>query len=353
MPNQPLLDARVKTAFIVWGPPSHGPRSRVLARELGIPDLHFIHADSRRGTISALRRYPAQALETWRVLKRAQPQVIFVQSPPSFAVLTVWAFARRFGAQYVVDAHSAAFQHWFWMRPRWLWRLLARDAALTMVTNEHFEKMIRDAGGDALVVHDIPTTFEWNAAYPLGSTFNLAVVNTYAPDEPLSEILRAAESVPEIHFHITGKCKNAPREIMAQLPPNVQLTDFLPDATYYGLLARADAVMCLSTRDHTMQRGACEALSLGKPIITSDWALLREYFHQGTVHVKNNAADIQRGVLEMRAHHAQYRNEISRMQDAQQNEWQTKRQELRARLQAAPAEKNPPSRIETAQGAEL
>ena len=32
-----------------------------------------------------------------------------------------------------------------------------------------------------------------------------------------------------------------------------------------------DGILALTTHDHTMQRGACEAVSLGVPIITSDW----------------------------------------------------------------------------------
>ena len=54
--------------------------------------------------------------------------------------------------------------------------------------------------------------------------------------------------------------------------------------------------MCLTTHDHTMQRGAYEAMVLEKPLITSDWNVLRETFYRGTIHVDNTAEEIAKAV---------------------------------------------------------
>jgi hypothetical protein len=91
--------------------------------------------------------------------------------------------------------------------------------------------------------------------------------------------------------------------------------------------------MCLTTRDDTMQRGACEALSMGRPIITSNWPLLTDYFHRGTVHVAATAADIRAGVLRMRQDHARLEQEIRLLQEEQQKMWEDARTQL-ARLLA-------------------
>jgi glycosyltransferase involved in cell wall biosynthesis len=80
----------------------------------------------------------------------------------------------------------------------------------------------------------------------------------------------------------------------------VKFTGFLPDEEYLGLLRGVQAIMVLTTNNHTMQRGACEAVSLGKPIITSDWPVLRSYFNKGTIHVDNSYHGIKEGILEMR-----------------------------------------------------
>jgi hypothetical protein len=89
-----------------------------------------------------------------------------------------------------------------------------------------------------------------------------------------------------------------------------------------------------------MQRGACEALSLGKPIITSDWPLLQTYFHKGTVHVANTSQGIREGVIKMREEYRRYQTEIKSLQLIQQHEWEAKVKMLKALIERSLASKN-------------
>jgi glycosyltransferase involved in cell wall biosynthesis len=316
--------------FLVWGTPDQGPRSRALARELGIP-VHFIRASLPRGAVSALVRYPLQALSTLRLFARERPRVIFVQNPPPLAALCAWLYGRLRGASYVIDAHSAAFSPRALVSgPGWLKKLLARGAEFTIVTNEHWQERVRAWGGRAIILRDIPTTFPGGADYPLDGGFNIAFINTFSEDEPLETFLQAAAGLPGVTFHVTGKVRAKDAALVAGAPPNVRFTGFLPDETYYALLRSVNVVMCLTTRDHTMQRGACEALSLGKPIVTSDWSLLRQYFHKGTVHVDNSVAGIRQGVMEMQAQHHAYQTGIIALRSDQDSEWRQNVQPLHA-----------------------
>ncbi|MDX1521187.1 MAG: glycosyltransferase, partial [Anaerolineae bacterium] len=129
---------------------------------------------------------------------------------------------------------------------------------------------------------------------------------------------------PGVHFYITGKLKPGNADIVSQAPANAHFTDFLSNDDYYRLLNTANAVMCLTTRNHTMQRGACEALSLGKPIITSDWPLLRAYFNKGTMHVDNSAEGIRQGIIDLLDNIEAYEHGIKDLQVDQQKEWQKK-----------------------------
>jgi glycosyltransferase involved in cell wall biosynthesis len=226
--------------------------------------------------------------------------------------------------RFVVDAHSAAFQLSYWTRPRWLHGFLLRQAITTIVTNEYFQRLIKRGGGSAFVLRDIPTTFPTRDRFPLHEAFNVVVVNTFSDDEPLQEILEAAVELNDVQFHVTGKKTRASQELLAQAPSNVRFTDFLPDESYYGLLSSSQAVMCLTKRNHTMQRGACEALWLGKPIITSDWPLLQAYFQKGAVHVPNTAVGIREGVRELKQCLCRYQEEIRELQAAHRREWQRK-----------------------------
>lgn len=319
----PFANLRDRSLFLVWGPPSHG-RSRILAAKLGIDELHFIHSVTRRGLLVAPLKYSYQTLGTMVLLFRKRPSIVFVQSPPSFAVLFVYFYCALTNSRFVVDAHSDAFTSAYWARPRWLHRYLSCKALTTIVTNEHFQQIINDWGGNAFVLRDIPTTFQAEGSFPLNGVFNVVVVNTFAGDEPLEAILDAAAGVNWAQFYVTGRKDRAPERIPTRPPDNVHFTDFLPNDDYYTLLSSSQAVLCLTTRDNTMQRGACEALSMGKPIITSDWPLLQDYFHKGTVHVDNTPAGIRQGVVEMQAHYERYQMEIKELQIDQQQEWLVK-----------------------------
>ena len=324
-----------RSLFLVWGPPSHGPRSQVFARELGIRELHFIDVTARRGVWVAPFKYPLMAACTLALLFRRRPKLVFVQSPPGFAVLTVAIYCALTGSKYVVDAHSAALQLPFWTRPAWLWGGLARKAVVTVVTNEHFAEMLAGWKAPSLVLHDIPTAFPEGEPYPMNGDFNVTVVNTFSFDEPLEQVLQAARGMQGVKFHITGKVSRGNPELLRAAPDNVKFTDFLSTEQYYSLMRTGDAVMCLTTRDHTMQRGACEALSMGKPIITSNWRLLQDYFNKGTVHVDNTSAGIRQGVHEMKERYDDYLSGIRELQVSQQAEWQNKIGELVAMIRAA------------------
>jgi glycosyltransferase involved in cell wall biosynthesis len=306
--------------FLVWGPPGHGPRSRAFARELGI-EIRFVCSTRRRGLLTAPYKYGYQTAKTLLLLSRRRPRVVFVQSPPSLAAIVVWLYCSLARARFVVDAHSGAMQLAYWTRPRWLYRQLARRALATIVTNEHFARTLREWGGCALVVQDIPTRFPTQTTYPVEGVFNLLVVNSFAPDEPLDEVITAAKGLEDVVLYVTGDVRRGSRRLRSNVPGNVRFTDYLADDSYYALMAASQAVMCLTTRDHTMQRGACEALSMGKPIITSKWPLLESYFRRGTVHVDNTAAGIRDGVREMVKHHSRYRVEIEMLQMEQRDEW--------------------------------
>jgi glycosyltransferase involved in cell wall biosynthesis len=308
--------------FLVWGPPSHGPRSRVLAKKLGI-DAIFIEGARRRGLVAAPMKYPLQTVKTLRLLATRKPQIAFVQSPPSFAPLVLALFGRVTSTRFIVDGHSDAFQAFYWTRPRWLFRWIYRSAMVTIVTNEAMAADLESFGATTLILRDVPTEFPGTGStYDVPDGFNIAVVSTYASDEPLAEVLDAARTSPHVTFHVTGKLKNAPQELVTDAASNIVFTDYLPDEQYYDLLRSCDAVMCLTTRDNTMQRGACEALSLARPVITSDWPLLRTYFREGAIFVQPSSESISHGVETAAASKDVLTAQMVEMKKHQAKDWQ-------------------------------
>lgn len=335
VPSSPPAAAtppRLEALFLVWGPRAYGQRSRAFARALGI-DVHHVVSTSRRGPWVAPAKYLVQALMTGTLLGRRRPRVVLVQSPPTVAVLCARLYGMATGARYVVDAHSDAFTSRLWTRPAWLRRWLTRGALATVVTGEHAAAAIRRDGGRAVVVANIPTTHEVPDALPaLGPGFHVVVVSSFAPDEPLEAIADAAARLPDVTFHVTGPSSRARHRLPAALPPNLVLTGFLPEDHYLGLLAASQGVLCLTTRDHTMQSGACEAMAVGTPVVTSRWPLLQSYFDQGTVHVDATADDIARGVTDLRDRHVALTAGIVALRARREADWQDTRARLLALL---------------------
>ena len=316
--------------FLVWGPPSKSRRSIVLARELGLP-IAFMADTWKEGLRAAPLKYPAQLLKTYRRLLRDRPRVVFVQSPPSFAPWSVAVYAWISGARFVIDAHTDAFERARWTRPRWINRLVARRAEATLVTDSFWAEALRESGAEAIVIPDVPTTYSTGtSSVEANATERLTVVfvNTWSDDEPLCAVSEAARRLPHVAFKVTGRT-NGREAAMRDAPTNLDFVGYLPDSDYYALLARSSGVMCLTTRDHTMQRGACEALSLGRPIITSAWPLLRSYFAKGTLHVDNSADGIERAVTTLHDRYEELVHEIGELRDIRRAEWAERKESLR------------------------
>jgi len=306
--------------FLAWSPPSHTRRSALMAHKLGIP-LRRIYVLKKKPYLAPLR-YAIQALLTLITLFRERPRVVFVQNPPIFAPLFVWIYCSLSKAELIIDSHTDALRSriWRWSLP--LHGFLSSRALVTIVTNEHLGQIVASWGAKSQIIVDIPSQFPEGKPYPVEYPFNIAMVSSFAPDEPLAEVVQVAESLSGIGFYVTGDPAWSSERLPASPPPNLRLTGFLPDDEYYGLMRSVDAVMALTTEDHTMQRGACEAVWLGQPIITSDWPLLRQTFHKGAIYVDNTVEGIRTGVLQMRARRQELANEVLLLQEERRQQWE-------------------------------
>jgi hypothetical protein len=192
--------------------------------------------------------------------------------------------------------------------------------------------LVESHGGHATVVSDVPVRFGELEPFPLPNGFNLAVVCSFNPDEPIAQILAAARQLADVNFHVTGNPSAAGAALKENLPANVSLTGFLSDAEYAALISTADAVMALTTRDHTMLRAAWEAVYQSTPVIVSDWPTLRESFDSGAVHVDNTVDGIVRGVREMQQQLAGFHVDVRELRERKERRWIGVRDALLNRL---------------------
>jgi glycosyltransferase involved in cell wall biosynthesis len=280
-------------------------------------------------------KYLKQALRTFRILSGEQPDVAFVMSPPVFAVATTWLWCRLYRRRYVVDAHTAAFLHPRWRHFQWLHDALCRRAETTIVTNDHLAERLRRSGSHPTIIRDVPVAYGNSARFERGAEFSVAVVCSFNYDEPIAQILSAAEELDDVRFYMTGDVADMDVSSPRKVPRNVTLTGFLPVDAYGSLLAGADAVLTLTTRNHTMLRGAWEAIYQGTPVIVSNWPLLRESFPTGAIHVDNSSEQIVGAVGEMRREHAQYKAEAIALCEEKREAWLSTKAALLAHLTPA------------------
>ncbi|MCB0190847.1 MAG: glycosyltransferase [Anaerolineae bacterium] len=318
-----------KRLFIGWAPSNR--RSQLLAEKLNA-ELHMISRLKHRSPLHAPLKYPWMAVDTWRLLRRTKPDVVFVQNPPPVLPLVVWFFSLFHSTSLVIDHHTKAFDIvWIWFLP--VQKFLARWAKSNIVTNDHWKKTVEAWGGSAMILDDVPTDFPAGKPYPVKGRASVAVVSSFAPDEPLETVVKVAAELSDINFYITGDRKRAPKNLLAEMPNNVTLTGFLPDEDYFGLLRKVDAVMVLTTRNHTNQRGGCEAVWLGQPLITSDWPILRTLFNKGTVYVQNTEVGIKEGIDQALMNAPRLAQEMKQLQEFRRQNWQQVSHRLETVLQ--------------------
>ena len=305
--------------FIAWAP--HGRRSELLAKELQVK-LYFIHYLKFQVPYYAPLKYIFQSLRTFQVLFKGRPNVVFVQNPPFFGSLVVYLYCCLAGAKFVIDHHSDAFSsRWKWALP--IQKFLARRAITNLVTNQHWAAIVQSWSADVFILPDPFVTLPEGTDVVVKPGFNVVFINTFAPDEPIEAVLQSASQLPDVHFYITGNTRKKPASFFANLPANVTFTGFLPDSHYFGLLRATQAVLALTTRNYTLQGGGCEAVSLGKPLITSDWPYLRELFAKGTIYVPNSSDGIRDGMLIMQQRYKDLEKEIISFRQESRREWDT------------------------------
>jgi glycosyltransferase involved in cell wall biosynthesis len=316
--------------FLVWSHPQGSHRSQFFA-EIFEMRLQYVYFTRRRGAIAAALKYPVQALQTIWVLFKYRPLIVFVQDPPTLAAFMVWLCSLVLPLRFIIDTHT---QRHLLVDYNFLWgmrRFVARRALTNIVTNEHLAAMLREWGARAIVMEDPPLPIQPEAK-ALEGIFRIVWVNVGAVDEPREVFFEAARRLPDVTFYVTSDYqRNAElREYQAQASENVVFTGHLPDDAYYQTLKSADAVMTLTNWNHTLQQGACEAMWLGRPVITSDWSMLRNFFPIGAIFVDNTVESLVEAVREMQAEHARYCAEIVETARLKRADWDKQVKQLMA-----------------------
>ena len=253
---------------------------------------------ARRGPL----RYLVLGARTVALLARRRARVLLVQNPSLILAALAVLLRSLLGYRLIVDAHNEAVEPYI-NKQRWiraLSRWVIRKSDLTIVSNRHLAELVQGWGGRAFTLPDRVPTPPPGVRTVLGGPFNAVLIATHAVDEPVAQIFEAVRGT-DIRLYVTGNPRRLAPALAADLPPNVQLTGFLPDAEYWALLRSADGIIDLTLMEDCLVSGAYEALAVGTPMLLSGNRASVELFGEAATFTDNTVPDIRRGLELLRA----------------------------------------------------
>ncbi|HEV7461467.1 MAG TPA: glycosyltransferase [Solirubrobacteraceae bacterium] len=326
--------ARADVSFIAWS--SVSGRSAEIARAVGGEARCFYALPGVSSKFVPLR-WLLSGVRTVRYLLRRRPRAVIVTNPPIFAAAIALVYSRVTRSPLVLDSHPSAFglkddRVAAVMLPVHRW--IARRADGVMVTAPELVEAVDDWGGRAAPVHEAPPPWDIAPAGPPRARPVVLFVGTFGSDEPVDEVAEAARRLPDVDFRLTGDLRKAPPGLRDAMPPNVTLVGFLPLDGYARELAEADLVLALTTERNSVVRAGYEAVYAGRPLVVSDWPVLRNVFPYA-VHTGHRAEDLAAAVREALADHDRLRQAARPAEDLQRARWQRQEQILRDWLEAS------------------
>ncbi len=306
-----------KLAFVTW---YSATRSRVLAQTLNA-DLITIKYKSKIRLLRLMVNPFLIAMTFFRLLKKKY-DVVFAQIPPIGSAIASFLYAKAFSKKLIFDAHSGFFfpktlnQNLYLL----LYRLMLKYITMNLVHNEGIFRRSFLRNTQTIVLEDkLPFKLS-DSTFSDKERFRIAVICGYGKDEPLANILESINSVPEIEFYLTGDSQNLKDKY--PIPKNLILTGYLPNDEYEICLRNMQAIIALTTRPDTVLCGAYEAVSLAKPLITSDLPMLRKYFYKGTVHTQNDTQSIIASIRFLINNYQRLQDEMIELRKEKEVAWQ-------------------------------
>lgn len=313
---------------IVWAP--HQDHVEKSAKYLGA-QLFCIHYFAYQRPWIAPLKYILQTLKTLAILFRLRPKLVYVLNPPVVAPLVTWFYCKLTNAKFIMNSHYSAIYGPKWRWSLFLTRFLARQALVNVLDHEKKGLLFQGWGAKTIILEKPPAEerFSGKLLSMENEKLTIVVVNTFAEDDPLDEILLAASLCQEVNWLILGDTALAKPHWLMEAPSNVVFTGYLLGDDYWRCLQSASAVVTLTTRPYSLMASAIDALAISKPLILSRQPILEEYFTKGVVFVDNNAKSIAQGVAEICTHLEQLADEIDSLRAEKIVHWRNNFEQLK------------------------
>lgn len=317
------IRANNKIVFLVWD--RVGIRAYGISKAIGA-SLHYLYASRIR--------HPVLFIKTLQILRKERPQIIICQSPPITCAFIAMVYRHFFAweskPKILIDVHGLISRPWFMN----VGGLIMKKASVIIVINKEWQNyLIQNYQVSPVVLEDpipdftdilLPAKKQEGYKIEQKAIFNVAVVSSFAQDEPLQAVFDAASRMPDVYFYITGDKNNADMKVLIKKPDNVIITGFLDYTNYVDLLQKVDVIMDLTTDNKSLVAGAYEAVALEQPLITSNWSSLRRYFSKGTIYINNSSDEIRKAITVVMTKKEELSKEMHQLKIERMKEWEEK-----------------------------
>jgi len=306
-----------KIIFIAWN--EYHARNESISQYLKIDSYHIGKHQSNK--IASAISFIKKSIKTLSILIKENPDVLIITNNawvlPALSII----YCKIKKTKLIFDTHSSGISGPNITYPNYLKKKFAKNVFLNIVTNTEHAKVITKWGGKPFVLPDPPLKLDdiITNEYKVSNKINICYINTYSSDEPYNEVVNSVKNLNNITLYITGNYKN--KNIKLINNENIIHTGFLNRSQYIDLLKKSDIIMTLTTQENTFQCGANEALSLAKPLITSNTNVLMNYFYKGTIFVNpNDENSIKDGIVLMIQQKDKFKNEMMELKYEKERE---------------------------------
>lgn len=328
-----------KTLVVAWAP--HSVRAEKIAHSLD--SKIFINGYQSKAKLFSIIKYIKLSLNTIKILQKEKPDVIICQLPPLFLPFSILLYKfLSFSSKpdIILDLHSASFfKPWTYFG--FINKYLYKNSKQLIITNKQLTTAIDSRYQHKILILEdaifripneknksnvIMSNLSHLSNYSNIKYFKVGIICSFAPDEPIYEIIATAKQMPDVKFFITGDynriCNKIPNNDSSI--ENLYYTGFLEYEDYINLISSMDVLMVLTKRDKTLLSGCSEAIMLEKPLITSNFEVLRISYNRGTLFVDNSVQQLVDAITKVRKNYWKLKEEIKYLKEEKDNEWNKK-----------------------------
>ena len=282
-----------KNIFIVWR--NFQARVNSMKEEFNYEDIYFDKSYSNK----KLRplEYLIKSVKTLTYLMKKRPDIIWLQLPPT-PLLYVAYFYKKIKPNVKVfsDCHNAMLRS-PWINTPFARKLLNDISTYIIVHNDSVYEQAIESGlkkEKCIVLEDKSAEFSRENIL-LSNRFiknnkpSVVFPASFNKDEPINELLKAANILSDVNFIITGNTQRAKgNHDLSIASNNVQFTGWISKDEYDSLIAYSDVILGLTLFEGIQLSVANEAVGFEKAMVLSDTQILKNLFYKGAIYTKSN-----------------------------------------------------------------